>query len=34
MRQSITPVKGGGIEKKSRAANKHVWVLSTTSCGI
>lgn len=33
-KQSITCVNGGGTEGKSRAANKHVWVLSTTSCGI
>lgn len=34
MRHSIICVDGGGTEGKSRAANKHVWVLSTTSCGI
>lgn len=34
MRQSIISVNGRGIEGKSRAVNKHVWVLSTTSCGI
>lgn len=34
MRQSITCDNGRGIEGKSRAVNKHVWVLSTTSCDI